>query len=509
MNSRLVQEENKMRMLESERRERRYTAKGTLCARSWPDEWVAEVEAVEARLGRRICGARTMEGTPCVLGSTHASGRCRFHGGFDLTGAPKGNRNAVLHGLYSRRLLVCGRHCAQWEVCPLAGEDVLRAGATGGVGVREDRGGRGDRGGRVDRGGRTGAKNETNGTDETYGVRGNDEADGAEGIEGAEAADGEEGTKGTEAREATKGTEATDGGDGCVCRGASRERAVLYTCPYEQAEYNAVLTDGLARVEACGDTGRGDTGRGDTGRGDAGRAVAGGRGRVGCSGTGGGGSARGDAFDVHTVHMVALLQVMVSRAATALRQAALHETVLVETGDYRQESTKLHTYLQAFLRLQREHERLRRHLDDLRPAGQLPDSVDLGVRVNGKRPVSVFDVADGASLPQEPSVAAVKRHERRAAHDTNLDPDAQAEMHVETAIARDQAERELARAILYGTHGRDVAMLDAMERAYLLDPELTEQREDTVLALYRNDQGQVLPEAAVKRIVKAMGKKGG
>ena len=60
-------------------------------------------------------------------------------------------------------------------------------------------------------------------------------------------------------------------------------------------------------------------------------------------------SARGDAFDLHTVHMVALLQVMVSRAATTLRQATMHETTTVDTGDYHQESTKLHTYLQAFL----------------------------------------------------------------------------------------------------------------------------------------------------------------
>ena len=106
----------------------RSTTRGTPCARSWPDEWVAEVEATESRLGRRICGARTLSGTPCLLSSDHASGRCRFHGGFALTGAPKGNRNAVLHGLYSRRLQVCGPHCAQWETCPLAGEDVVESG---------------------------------------------------------------------------------------------------------------------------------------------------------------------------------------------------------------------------------------------------------------------------------------------------------------------------------------------------------------------------------------------
>ena len=66
------------------------TRKGTLCARSWDDVWVARVNESESSHGRRICGARTILGIPCSLGSTHASGRCRFHGGFDLTGAPAG-----------------------------------------------------------------------------------------------------------------------------------------------------------------------------------------------------------------------------------------------------------------------------------------------------------------------------------------------------------------------------------------------------------------------------------
>ena len=40
-------------------------------------------------------------------------------------GPPKGNRNAVLHGLYSRRLQVCGTHCPRWESCPCAQDDIL------------------------------------------------------------------------------------------------------------------------------------------------------------------------------------------------------------------------------------------------------------------------------------------------------------------------------------------------------------------------------------------------
>jgi len=100
------------------------TSLGTPRARSWDDAWLEMVNAAEGRLGRRICGARLIDGTPCELGSSHASGRCRFHGGFDLTGAPAGNRNAYIHGLYSRRLKTCGDHCPQWSTCPMVAADV-------------------------------------------------------------------------------------------------------------------------------------------------------------------------------------------------------------------------------------------------------------------------------------------------------------------------------------------------------------------------------------------------
>jgi len=100
------------------------SALGTPPARSWDESWVEVVNTAESRLGRRICGARMLDGAPCELGSTHPSGRCRFHGGFDLTGAPAGNRYAYIHGLYSRRLKTCGDHCPQWSTCPMVQPDV-------------------------------------------------------------------------------------------------------------------------------------------------------------------------------------------------------------------------------------------------------------------------------------------------------------------------------------------------------------------------------------------------
>ena len=104
--------------------ERRTVRFRTRCAGSWDDAWVALVEKTERDRNHPICGARTMAGTPCILRPNHENGRCKFHGGFDTTGAPEGNRNAVTHGLYARGLQRCGRHCPQWEHCPCAGEEV-------------------------------------------------------------------------------------------------------------------------------------------------------------------------------------------------------------------------------------------------------------------------------------------------------------------------------------------------------------------------------------------------
>ena len=104
--------------------EQRKTKLGTPCSPKWDEAWVAQVDYVERQLDHRICGAHSPAWTPCKLASTHANGRCRFHGGAAGIGAPKGNRNAMIHGLYSRRLQQCGDHCPLWQMCPMAGKDV-------------------------------------------------------------------------------------------------------------------------------------------------------------------------------------------------------------------------------------------------------------------------------------------------------------------------------------------------------------------------------------------------
>ena len=43
----------------------RATERGTPCAPPWTKEWVALVNQAEDELDRRICGALSMDGSPC------------------------------------------------------------------------------------------------------------------------------------------------------------------------------------------------------------------------------------------------------------------------------------------------------------------------------------------------------------------------------------------------------------------------------------------------------------
>jgi glucans biosynthesis protein len=51
------------------------------------------------------CGARTRAGTPCKRRPTGWSKRCHLHGGAPGSGAPKGNKNALKHGRFTREAI--------------------------------------------------------------------------------------------------------------------------------------------------------------------------------------------------------------------------------------------------------------------------------------------------------------------------------------------------------------------------------------------------------------------
>jgi uncharacterized protein YjcR len=51
------------------------------------------------------CGAKTRSGKPCMSPAVHGKNRCRMHGGAPGSGAPRGNQNALKHGLYTREAI--------------------------------------------------------------------------------------------------------------------------------------------------------------------------------------------------------------------------------------------------------------------------------------------------------------------------------------------------------------------------------------------------------------------
>lgn len=48
------------------------------------------------------CGARTRSGGACCAPAARDKTRCRMHGGAEGSGAPRRNRNARKHGLFTK-----------------------------------------------------------------------------------------------------------------------------------------------------------------------------------------------------------------------------------------------------------------------------------------------------------------------------------------------------------------------------------------------------------------------
>jgi len=56
-------------------------------------------------LGSRRCGAKSRSGKPCRSPAVASKKRCRMHGGAAGSGAPRGNKNALKHGRYTREAI--------------------------------------------------------------------------------------------------------------------------------------------------------------------------------------------------------------------------------------------------------------------------------------------------------------------------------------------------------------------------------------------------------------------
>lgn len=245
---------------------KRRTPLGTPCSPLWDDAHIAKVEALELQLNRPVCGARNLAGHPCALEPCHANGRCRFHGGFNLTGAQPGNRNGVIHGLYARSIQTCGDHCPMWKSCPCANPDVLEL----------------------------------------------------------------------DPRDRPK-------------------------CPYETAQYNASLSDALARVDS-----------------------------IPCA----------DAMTRHAAHQYAMLQVMTMRASGAMAVNPMSDVVLSTGREYKRTDRRVSVYAEAFLRLSRE---LRRYAKQLETDD--PNLVGTPVAHAQKQRASI----DTSLLPEDQASVTVER----------------------------------------------------------------------------------------------------
>ena len=53
-------------------------------------------------LASRHCGAKTRSGKTCMSPAVSGKSRCRMHGGAAGSGAPRGNKNALKHGRFTR-----------------------------------------------------------------------------------------------------------------------------------------------------------------------------------------------------------------------------------------------------------------------------------------------------------------------------------------------------------------------------------------------------------------------
>jgi uncharacterized protein YjcR len=60
-------------------------------------------------LSSQRCGAKTRSGTSCKSPAVQGKKRCRMHGGAPGSGAPKQNKNALKHGMFTKEAIEARR----------------------------------------------------------------------------------------------------------------------------------------------------------------------------------------------------------------------------------------------------------------------------------------------------------------------------------------------------------------------------------------------------------------
>ena len=70
-----------------------------------PEEMSNPPRNIGPMLSSPRCGARTRSGNPCRSPAAAGKRRCRMHGGAPGSGAPRGNKNAFKHGIFTREAI--------------------------------------------------------------------------------------------------------------------------------------------------------------------------------------------------------------------------------------------------------------------------------------------------------------------------------------------------------------------------------------------------------------------
>ncbi|MCC6796551.1 MAG: hypothetical protein IT366_15630 [Candidatus Hydrogenedentes bacterium] len=347
-----------------------HTTLGTPCARTWSADWIATINAKESELNHRICGARLYDATPCTNTSNHPSGRCPHHGGFDLTGAPPGNRNHTIHGLYSRRLRSCTKRCPHWQTCPLANAQSTTPSPS-------------------------------------------------------------------------------------ISSIPSIPPNPDLTCPYQLVEYNTVLTDALAIAES---------------------------------------QPHPNPMAIHLAHNVALLQVLISNAATHLTNPS-HLSAQSEPDKGARASRPCSSSSSSD--------------PESRPCDSEvdfpnPNAINAFIRLMREFRASLKMLAAHQHHPLNrqkqnttpPTPESFQRHTHRMKHDIQLDPDSIAETQVDLNLPQTHARAYLQQSIQAASQGNDVEMCEAFDNAAQLDEPLAQSERDHVLASYRPAKQSISEELA-------------
>jgi hypothetical protein len=78
---------------------------GEVSARARQKMTTRQLRITGPMLSSPRCGARTRSGTPCRSPAVSGKRRCRMHGGAAGSGAPRGNKNALKRGAYTREAM--------------------------------------------------------------------------------------------------------------------------------------------------------------------------------------------------------------------------------------------------------------------------------------------------------------------------------------------------------------------------------------------------------------------